>query len=106
MNAYTTTGQAGSQPRDFSAGRPVNRFLISSCLAALEWQRDCHAEAEVDWLLKHDAVTAQVRTSFVSRLRQTIGTLLVRARVRLAPVPEGGDAPEPAPVTGTLGTSF
>jgi hypothetical protein len=103
MNAYTLRGQARSQPGGCSAVRPAHRVMGGGSRAGLEWQRDCQAEVEVERLLKHNGVTPQVHTSFVSVLRQTMGTALVRAGVRLAGVPHGGDAPEPAPVAGTVG---
>lgn len=105
MNAYTTTGQAWIQPGDFSAIRPTNRFMGGGSLAGLEWQRGCHAESEMDWLLKQNRVTPQASASRVALLRQTIGTALVRAGVRIAGDLRSGGAFETAPAAGTLRTA-
>jgi hypothetical protein len=105
MNAYTTTGQARIQHRDIEAVLRANRFMAGAALARLEWQRGCQAEAEVEWLLKHNGVTLQPSVSRVSLLRQTIGAALIRAGSRLAGAAGSGDAPEAAPVVGTLGTT-
>ncbi len=104
MNAYTTRGQARIQPSDLSA---VMRAypLLGSSLAALEWQRGCQAEAEVNWLLKRSGVTPQAGASFLSLLRQTIGATLVRAGERLAGAPQRGTLPGTAPARGMLGTA-
>ena len=104
MNAYTTRGQARIQPSDLSA---VMRTypLIGAPLAALERQRGCQAEAEVNWLLKRNGVTPQVAASFLSLLRQTIGATLVRAGERLAGAPQPGTLPETARARGMLGTA-
>jgi hypothetical protein len=101
MNAYTTTGQAKIQPRDFSAVLRANG-LAGASLAGLERQRGCQAEAEVSWLLKHHGVRPQERASCVALLRRTIGTGLVRAGERLAGVPRSGIAPAMTPPGGTL----
>ena len=58
MNAYTTTGQARIQPRDFAALQRANG-LAGASLAALERQRGCQADAEVAWLLKQNGVASQ-----------------------------------------------
>lgn len=110
MNASTTTDQARIQPDDFSAVRPAHRFMGGGSLAGLEWQRECQAEAEVDWLLRHNGVTPQVSASRVSLLRQTIGAALIRAGARLAGIPgsgesPNGDTPKMVPVAGTVGTA-
>ena len=105
MNAYTTRGQARIQPRDMVAVRRAGGLTAGGSLMALERQRGCQAEAEVNWLLRHNGVTAHASTSLVSLLRQTIGAALVRAGERLAGVPDIGDALEPAPIAGTLGTA-
>ena len=102
MNAYTTTGQARIQPRDFSALLRAN-YLAGASLAGLERQRGCQGEAEVAWRLKHHGVTPQASGSIVSVLRQTIGAGLVRAGERLAGVPRGGVAPDPVSAVDTLG---
>jgi hypothetical protein len=78
MNAYTTTGQARIQPRDFAAVLRANR-LAGASLAAFERQRGCQAEVEVEWLLKHNGVMPQRSASRVALLRQTIGAALIRA---------------------------
>ena len=57
MNAYTTRGQARIQPRDIAAVRRVEGLTPGASLAALERQRGCQAEVEVEWLLKHNGVT-------------------------------------------------
>jgi hypothetical protein len=102
MNAYTTTGQARIQPRDFSALLRGNG-LAGASLARLEWQRGCQAEAEVTRRLKHNGVTPQASRPIVSLLRQTIGAGLVRTGERLAGVPRGGVAPDLVPAVDTLG---
>jgi hypothetical protein len=102
MNAYTTRGQARIQTHNIAA---VMRAypLVGSSLAALERERGWQAEAEVDWLLKQNGVTAQARTLFVSRLRQTIGAALVHAGDRLAGIPRSAVSPEMTPATSMLG---
>jgi hypothetical protein len=105
MNAYTTRGQARIQPREIAAVRRVEGLTPGASLAALERQRGCQAEVEVEWLLKHNGLTPHVRASLVSLLRQTIGAAFVRAGARLAGVPRAGDSSDPAPVAGTLGTT-
>jgi hypothetical protein len=105
MNAYTTTGRARIQPGDVSAIRPAHRFMGGGSLAGLAWQRDCHAEAEMDWLLKQNRVTPQASASRVALLRQTIGTALVRAGERIAGDRRSGGALETAPAAGTLRTA-
>ena len=105
MNAYTTRGQARIQSRDIAAIQRSHRYMIGASLAALERQRGWQAEAEVDWLLRQTRVEPDASASRVSLLRQTMGAVLVRAGERLASVPDSGDAPEPAPVAGTLGTA-
>ena len=102
MNAYTTSGQARIQPRDFSAALRANQ-LAGAPLARLEWQRGCQAAAEVDWRLKHTRVEPHASASRLSLLRQTIGAALVRTGERLAGVPRSGVSSETAPATGTLG---
>ena len=102
MNAYTTTSQARIQPRDFSAVLRANG-LAGAPLAGLERQRECQAEAEVDWLLKQHGVRPRVRASRVMRLRRTIGTALMLAGERLVGVPRSDVAPATTPATGTLG---
>ncbi len=102
MNAYTTKGQARIQPRDFSAVLRANRFMAGASLAGLERQRACQAEVEVDWLLKQHGVTPQANALLVSRLRQAIGTALIRAGDRLADVPHSAVSRESASAsTGT-----
>ena len=58
MNAYTTTGRARIQPRDFAALQRANG-LAGASLAALERQRGCQADAEVAWLLKQNGVAGE-----------------------------------------------
>ena len=102
MNAYTTTSQARIQPRDFSAVLRANG-LAGASIAGLERQRECQAEAEVEWLLKRHGATPRVRASRVALLRRTIGTGLMRAGERLMGVPRSDVAPATTPATGTLG---
>jgi hypothetical protein len=97
MNAYTTMSQARIQPGDFTAVLSPNG-LAGASLAGLEWQRRCHAEAEVNRLLNEHGVTSQARASRIA-LRRMIGMALVHAGERLAGVPRRGLAAE----TGTLG---
>jgi hypothetical protein len=104
MNAYTTTGQARIQPRDFAAVLRANG-LAGASLAGLERQRGCQAEAEVGWLLKQHGGRPQERASCVALLRRTIGTGLVRAGERLVGIPRRGIAPAMPPPGGTLGTA-
>jgi hypothetical protein len=104
MNAYTTTAQARIQPRDFSAVLRANG-LAGASLVALERQRGCQAEAELEWRLKHTGVTPQASGSRVALLRQTIGAVLVHAGERLAGVPRSDVTPQAAPAPGTLGVT-
>jgi hypothetical protein len=104
MNAYTTRGQARIQPSDLSAILRAYPFAGSS-LAALERQRGCQAEAEVNWLLKRNGVPPEVFVSRVAILRQKIGATLVRAGARFAGVPRSAGLPETAPAAGTIGTA-
>jgi len=105
MNPYTTRGQARIQPRDIAAVYRAEQFMIGAPLAALERQREWQAEAEVDWLLKQNGVTAHARRSRVSIVRQAIGAAMMRAGARLAGVCETGVALETAPVAGQLGAA-
>ena len=98
MNAYTTTGQARIQPRDFSAVLRANQ-LAGASLAGLERQRGCQAEAEVNWRLKHNGAAPKASASLVSLLRQTLGAALVRAGERLAGGPRSGVSAESAPAS-------
>jgi hypothetical protein len=104
MNAYSTRGEARIQPRDVSA---VMRAypLVGASLAALEWQRGCQAEAEMDWLLKQNGVTPRVAASRVALLRQAIGAALVRAGERLTGSPRSDASVESLPAVGTLSTA-
>ena len=68
MNAYTTRGQARIQPHDLAAVRRADGLTAGGSLMALERQRGCQAEAEVDWLVKHNGVTPDAR---VARLAAT-----------------------------------
>ena len=104
MNAYTTIGQARIQPHDIAA---VMRAypLVGASLAALERQRGCQAEAEMNWLLKRNGVTPQAGASFLSLLRQSIRATLVRAGESLASAPQPGTLPGTAPAPGMLGTA-
>jgi hypothetical protein len=105
MNAYTTTGQARIQPRDFSAVLRANG-LAGASLAGLERQRGCQAEAEVAWRLKQHGITPQPSTRRVATLRQTIGAMLIRAGERFANVPRSGvsvDMPAAADALTTAG---
>ena len=104
MNAYTTTGRARIQPRDFSAVLRANQ-LAGAPLAGLERQRGCQAEAEVGWLLKHNGGGPNSSASLVSLLRQTIGGALVRVGERLEGVPRSGVSTETAPEAGRLGVA-
>ena len=105
MNAYSTTGQVRIQPGDVSAIRPTNRFMGGGSLAALERERGWQAETEMAWLIQQNAVKPQASASRVVLLRQTIGTALLRAGVRLAGTPRTSAAPDTSPVTGMLGTA-
>jgi len=107
MNAYTTTGQARIKQRDLATilRTGTGSYMAALSLAALERERGWQADAEVDWLLRQTRVEPDASASRVSLLRQTMGAVLVRAGERLASVPDSGDAPEPAPVAGTLGTA-
>ena len=96
MNAYTTTGQARIQQRDIETVLRTNRYMAGAALAALERQRGCQAEVEVAWLLKQNGVTPQASASLVSRLRQAIGTALIRAGDRLVDVPHSAVSRESA----------
>src|SRR5688572_24181315 len=102
MNPYTTTSQARIQPRDFAAVLRANP-LAGAPLAGLERQRGCQAEAEVEWLLKHNGNSPHASASLVSMLRQTIGGALVRIGERLEGVPRSGVSTETAPEAGRLG---
>jgi hypothetical protein len=104
MNAYTTSGQARIQPRDFAAVLRANQ-LAGASLAGLERQRECQAEAETTWLLKKNGVTSHTNISRVALLRQTIGAVLVRTGERLADIPGRGVLPESVPAVNTLGTA-
>jgi hypothetical protein len=94
MNTYNPEGPGRIQERDMAAVPRTYALTPAASFVALEWQRGCQAEAEVDWLLKQNGVTAQAGASFVSRLRQTIGAALVRAGDRLAGIPHSGVSPE------------
>ena len=102
MNAYTTRGEARIQQRDIDAIWRTDAYLASASLAALEWQRGCQAEAEVERLLKQYGVTSSASTSLVSLLRQTIGAALVRAGERLAGSRQSAATGESVPAAGTL----
>ena len=93
MNAYTTMGQARIQPRDFAAVLRANG-LAGASLAALERQRGCQAEVEVEWLLKHNGVMPRASASRVALLRQTIGAALIRAGARLTGAAGSGVSPD------------
>ena len=83
MNAYTTSGQAGIQPRDFAAVLRANQ-LAGASLAGLEQQRECQAAAELNWWLKQNTATPHAGLPRVALLRQTIGAALVRVGERLS----------------------
>jgi hypothetical protein len=85
MNAYTTRGQARIQPHDVAAAM-LAYPLVGSSVTALERQRECQAEADLARLLKQHDGTPKAAASCVSRLQQTIGATLGRARKRLASV--------------------
>ena len=101
MNAYTTRGQARIQQGDIKTVVRANRYLAGAVLAAFERQRGYHAEAEVEWLLRHNGVTPQAHTPVVALLRQRIGAALVRAGERLASVPGSGVSLETTPGAST-----
>ena len=103
MNPYTTKGQARIQQRDIDAVLFTDASLAAVSLAALERQRGYRADAEVEWLLKQHGVMPHAAVSLVSRLRQTAGAALVRARNHVAGSPRSGVSLETAPATGTLG---
>jgi hypothetical protein len=105
MNAYTTRGQARIQPRDMVAVRRADGLAAGGSLMALERQRGCQAEAEVNWLLRHNGVMAHASASLVSLLRQKIGAVLIRAGEHLAGIPRGDDSSGPTPMADTLGTA-
>jgi hypothetical protein len=86
MNAYTTTGKARIQQGDIEAVLRANRFMVGAALATFERQRGWQAEAEMEWLLKHNGVTPQLHTPVVSLLRQRIGVVLIRVGEHLAGV--------------------
>jgi hypothetical protein len=90
MNAYTTSGQARIRHRDVAAILHTDSLLTGPALAALNRQREWHAEAELSRLLKQHGGTPKAAASRVSLLRQTIGATLVRAGERLAGLPRGG----------------
>jgi hypothetical protein len=94
MNTYTPRGQSRIQERDIAAVLRTYAVTPAASFVALERQRGYQAEAEMNWLTKENGVTAQTRTSFVSRLRQMIGAALVRAGDRLAGIPRSGVSPE------------
>src|SRR5829696_8746544 len=71
MNVSTTTGQARIQPHEGSAVRPAQRVMGGGFLIGLEWQRECQADAEVEWLLKQNGVASQPSASRFALLRQT-----------------------------------
>ncbi len=98
MNAYTTTGQARIQPHDLAIVSCANQYMAAVALAAFERQRGYHAEAEVEWLLKHYGVTPQASASRGGLLLQRIGAALVRVGDRLAGLPRRGVVPETVPV--------
>jgi aryl-alcohol dehydrogenase-like predicted oxidoreductase len=104
MNAYTTSGQARIQPRDFWAVLRANQ-LTGAALAGLERQHGCQAEAEVSWLLQQNGVTPKASASRVALLRQAIGAALIRVGERLSGVPGRGISPESVPAVGPFGTA-
>jgi len=69
MNVSTTTGQARIQPHEGSAVRPAQRVMGGGFLIGLEWQRECQADAEVEWLLKQNGVASQPSASRCSGRR-------------------------------------
>jgi hypothetical protein len=105
MDPYATRGQSRIRQRDIDGLVRTYGFLTAASLAALERQRGCQAEADVARLLKQHGVQPMATGSFVARLRQTIGAVLVRSGERLAGVPRSAVVPEPAPAAGTLGTA-
>jgi hypothetical protein len=105
MNAYTTRSQDRMQPQDLAAVHRTHPFTAGPALAALERQHGYQAEAEVDWLLKPNRITPQASASFVSLLRQRVGTALVHAGDRLAGVPRRDVSLDPTSAAGTLGMS-
>jgi hypothetical protein len=83
MNAYTTSGQARIQPRDFAAVLRANG-LAGASLAGLERQRECQAAAELDRWLKQHLATPHAGLPRVALLRQTICAALVHVGERLS----------------------
>ena len=105
MNPYATRGEARIQQRDIDAILRADAYLASASLAALEWQRGCQAEAEMERLLKQYGVASTSSTSLVTLVRQTIGAALVRAGERLAGSRQSRASVESNPTAATLGTA-
>jgi hypothetical protein len=103
MNPYTTKGQARIQKRDIDAVLFTDAVIAAVSLAALERQRGCQVDAEVEWLLKQHGVMPHAAGSLVSLLRQTVGAALVSAGNHLAGSPRSGVSLETASAPGTLG---
>src|SRR3712207_4380543 len=83
MSAYATMGQTMNQQQSTTAAHRANRFMFGASHAALEWQHEWAAEAEVAWLLKRHGDTPHASSLRVSLLRRRIGAALVRAGDRL-----------------------
>jgi hypothetical protein len=85
MNAYITQGQARIQQRDIATILLTDRFMAAAALAAMERQRGWQAEAEVDWLLKQNALTPHdERLDDIARQQGAVG---LRAGAYTRPTP-------------------
>lgn len=97
MNPYTATTQARIQPHDLAHLLHADPTTAACSLAMLERMRGHQAEAEVAWLLKQHAVSADPAVARLALLRQLIGGALVRAGSRLAGVSPALAAPDSPP---------
>ena len=105
MNAYTTRGQARIQQQDISNVLDSHGYRAGAVLALLERTRGWQAEAEVNWLLKQHDAAPRSTASFVSVLRQAIGTALVRTGEGIMGASCGSISPATADVAGMVGAA-
>jgi hypothetical protein len=102
MNPYSTKTQARIQPRDITLAALTDRHNAALSLSQLERRRGWQAEAEMDWLLKHNGVTPEASASRVALLRQTIGAALVRAGQRVGGISQRDVSPTMVPMVDRL----
>jgi hypothetical protein len=93
------------QPHDMANTLFTDSFTAAAALAGLERQRGWQAEAELARLLKQHGLTTPARPALFATLRQTLGTMMVRAGERLAGAAQGAVAPETAAAASKLRTA-